>query len=93
MHAIMKFRMRRRDRYECDVPHAESLRCSHKSDTNWPVKSQKKAGHLKFRILVERFYYLGSKNEGSSYCGFVFTYAENYLLLFFFPEAAHMYTS
>ena len=21
MHAIMKFRMRRRDRYECDVPH------------------------------------------------------------------------
>ena len=21
MHAIMKFRMRRRDRYECDIPH------------------------------------------------------------------------
>ena len=21
MHAVMKFRMRRRDRYECDVPH------------------------------------------------------------------------
>ena len=25
MHAIMKFRMRRRDRYECDVPHPLSL--------------------------------------------------------------------
>ena len=25
IHAIMKFRMRRRDRYECDVPHPLSL--------------------------------------------------------------------
>ena len=25
MHAIMKFRMRRRDRYECDVPHPLTL--------------------------------------------------------------------
>ena len=25
MHAIMKFRMRRRDHYECDVPHPLSL--------------------------------------------------------------------
>ena len=25
MHVIMKFRMRRQDRYECDVPHPLSL--------------------------------------------------------------------
>ena len=25
--AIMKFRMRRRDRYECDVPHHTKLTC------------------------------------------------------------------
>ena len=29
MHAIMKFRMRRRDRYECDVPHLLPLACKY----------------------------------------------------------------
>ena len=29
MHAIMKFRMRRRDLYECDVPHPLPLDCNY----------------------------------------------------------------
>ena len=42
MHAIMKFRMRRRDRYECDVPHPLTLDGKYHIFCSREKKKQKK---------------------------------------------------
>ena len=63
-----------------------------RSDTNWPVQSQKQARGLKFRIYkVEELYYTCSENKGADQriCVFVFTYAD----CWFSHEAAHIISS
>ena len=60
MHAIMKFRMRRRVRYECDVPHPLSLDgkyhmfCSHENKAQFT----KSASTMIFKILL--YYHMKS---------------------------------
>ena len=68
-----------------------------RSDTNWPVQSQKKATCLRFRILEEEgLYFRCSENKGADQlriyceadliCAFVFAYA----IILFAHDAAHL---
>ena len=54
MHAIMKFRMRRRVRYECDVPHPLSLNGKYHMFCSRENKAEftKSASTMIFKILL-----------------------------------------
>ena len=73
------------------------FRVFRKSDTNWPVQSQKQARSLKFWIQVEEgLYYLCSKNKGAdqlcSYCTadlrlcFSHMHRSGFLMTRFYPK-------